>query len=129
VRVPGGLGVEIHFRIPLLDSDAWDGARPFPVAGLLLLSPTLHLWHLLVHGCVHHPERSAALRELELLEMAVRACGPPELEEVARRVDAHPRAARLRALLEMGRALAARSVPADAFRPAAALAGPVTASA
>jgi hypothetical protein len=115
--------VEVHFGIPFLagEGDPWEAALPTPVRGVLRLSPANHLWHVLVHGVVHHVERRGSLRELLLLQSARAACGAGDLREVERRATAHPAARPLRATLAMVEALAAGADPGDPFRAVAAV--------
>jgi hypothetical protein len=81
----------------------------------------VHLWHVLVHGAVHHPERRGTLRELLAAAAGVAACGPAELAEVRARAAAHPDALPLRQVLGAAEALAHGGLPADPFRAAAVL--------
>jgi hypothetical protein len=118
----GGVQVEVHFDVPFLagEGDPWEATLPTPVRGVLRLSPANHLWHVLVHGVVHHVDRRGSLRELLLLRSARAACGAEDLREVERRAAAHPAARPLRATLRMLEALAAGARPDDPFRALAA---------
>jgi hypothetical protein len=120
---PGGVQVELHFAIPYLGAgvDPWAGAVPAGVPGVLRMSPPLHLWHVLVHGVSHHPDRRGALRDLLLLAAAHGECAPAQVEEVRARAARHPhRALLLRALALVEEAAAGR-IPRDPFRAEAAL--------
>lgn len=118
----GGVQVEVHFDVPFLagEGDPWEATRPTPAGGVLRLSAANHLWHVLVHGVVHHVERRGSLRELLLLCSARAACGTDDLREVERRAAAHPAVRPLRATLGMAEALAAGADPGDPFRAVAA---------
>lgn len=119
-RAPGGVRVEVHVSIPQLEgTDAWAGAAPL-APGLGTLAPAEHLWHVLVHGAVHHPERRAALRELLLAGAAASRCSSAELDMVRSRIGAHPDASALGRLLDLAAALAAGRAPGDGFRASAA---------
>jgi len=113
----GGVQVEVHFDVPFLagEGDPWEATLPTPVRGVLRLSPANHLWHVLVHGVVHHVERRGSLRELLLLLSARAACSAHDLREVERRAAAHRAARPLRATLGMLEALTAGTDPGDPF--------------
>ncbi|HET7229100.1 MAG TPA: nucleotidyltransferase family protein [Longimicrobium sp.] len=103
----GSIMVDVHFALaPRLEGDAWEGAVPLATPGLLRLSPANHLWHVLAHGTLHHPERRGALRDLLVAAAGVRWCTADELREVERRFEAHPRGAVPARMLRMARALA-----------------------
>ena len=120
--VPGGIPVEVHFRVPGLGegADLWEGARPSGVPGLLRPAPERHLWHVLTHAVAHHPERRGLLRELLRVRAALAPCAPEERAWVERRLEGHAAAPYLRAVLAMAAALEAGEVPADPFRATAA---------
>jgi hypothetical protein len=114
--------VEVHFALaPPLESDPWAGAKPLPVPGLLRLSPPNHLWHVVSHGTLHHPERRGSLRDLLVAAAAVRWCGDDDLREVERRCAAHPRGELPARMLRMARSMAAGRAD-DLFRREAATA-------
>jgi len=114
--------VELHFALaPPLERDPWAGAEPLPVPGLLRLSSANHLWHVLSHGTLHHPERRGSLRDLLVAAAAVRWCGHDELCEVERRCAAHPRGELPGRMLRMARSMAA-GCGEDLFRREAATA-------
>ena len=121
---PGGMMVEVHVDLAPVghNPDAGEGSLPLPVAGLRRLRPAAHLWHVLTHGTLHHPERRGALRDLLVAASAAEWCAPPELAEVERRVAAHARAGVLGKMLEMARALAAGAGVEDRFAREAATA-------
>jgi hypothetical protein len=112
--------VEVHVSIPQLEGvDAWAGAIPL-APGLARLTPAEHLWHVLAHGAVQHPERRAAIRELLLAGAAAARCSSAEVETVRARIAAHPHAAALGRLLDAAVALRAGRVSGDHFRASAA---------
>ncbi|SOD02900.1 Uncharacterised nucleotidyltransferase [bacterium JGI 053] len=121
---PGGMTVEVHVDLaPLgqaVDLDA--DTLPLPVAGLRRLRSTAHLWHVLTHGTLHHPERRGALRDLLVAASAAGWCTPAELAEVERRVAAHGRGEVLGRMLAMARGLAAGAAVDDRFAREAATA-------
>lgn len=118
----GGVQVEVHFDVPFLGAgiDAWEGTLATPVRGVARLSPANHLWHVLVHGAVHHIERRGQLRELVLLRAALAGCGADEVEVVERRARAHPAAPALLRVLAVVAGLAAGRDPGDPFAAEAA---------
>ncbi|HYR11858.1 MAG TPA: nucleotidyltransferase family protein, partial [Longimicrobium sp.] len=119
---PDAIQVEVHYALPYAgEVDPWAGAVPAGLPGILRLAPAAHLWHVLVHGVVHHPERRSTLREMLLLAAAVAACGADDLAGVEARAAAHPDAPLLLHALQAARALSLGR-PADPFRAAAALA-------
>lgn len=114
--------VELHFDLaPPLERDPWAGAQPLPVAGLRRLSSANHLWHVLSHGTLHHPERRGSLRDLLVAAAAVRWCGDEEICEVERRSAAHPRGELPGRMLRMARSMEA-GCGEDLFRREAATA-------
>ena len=117
-----GVPVEVHYALPHVGGvDPWAGAVPAGPTGILRLAPAVHLWHVLVHGAVHHAERRGTLRELLLTAAAMAACTPGELESVRAQAGAHPDAPPLRQVLEGAEALAGGGSWTDPFVPAAAL--------
>src|SRR5437660_9928228 len=99
----------------------WNRARPLDGAvGLSRLGAADHLWHLLVHSVVSHPDRRGSLRDVLLAAEALRDCSPTELEEVERRSASHPLTLRLRDLVAMARELSAGGPVRDRFRREAA---------
>ncbi|HET7462516.1 MAG TPA: nucleotidyltransferase family protein [Longimicrobium sp.] len=116
------LPVELHFALaPPLERDPWAGAEPLPVPGLLRLSPANHLWHVLSHGTLHHPERRGSLRDLLVAAAAARGCGGDDLREVEHRCAAHPEGELPARMLRMARSMAAGRAE-DLFRREAATA-------
>jgi hypothetical protein len=113
----GILQVELHVAIPLLaDRDPFEGTRATCYDHLRVLAPDLHLWHVLTHGMLHHPERRGAIRELLLLRDALSACTPDERASALRMVASHPLQERLAAVLD-----AATADSEDPFAAEAAL--------
>lgn len=114
--------VEVHFALaPPLESDPWAGAEPLPVHGLLRLSPSNHLWHVVSHGTLHHPERRGSLRDLLVAAAAVAWCGDGDLRVVEHRCAAHRRGELPARMLRMARSMAAGRAD-DLFRREAATA-------
>lgn len=122
LMTPSAVPLEIHYDLPLLGKiDPWTGTTGTSEAGLRALSPSLHLWHVLVHGAFHHPERCGSLRELLVLRAAVRRCSPEEMREVEARVDASAAHALLRGLMAWVAMPGEEAARDDPFRAAAAL--------
>ncbi|MBB4634545.1 nucleotidyltransferase family protein [Longimicrobium terrae] len=119
----GAVAVEVHFDVPFLGraGDPWEGALPLGPAGLFRLSPALHLWHVLVHGVTHHPERRGAIRDLLVLAAARRDCAPDDLARVHAVVRTHPHRALMAAALRMAEEAAGGSPPVDRFAAPSAL--------
>jgi hypothetical protein len=119
---PSAVPIEIHYDLPLLgEIDPWAGTTETPEAGLRALSPPLHLWHVLVHGAFHHPERCGSLRELLVLRAAARRCSPEEMREVEARVDASAARELLRRVMAWVAMPGEEAARDDPFRAAAAL--------
>jgi len=117
----GGIMVEIHFDLaPRLEGDLFAGAVPLPVAPLLRLAPAENLWHVLIHGTLHHPDRRGVLRDVMVATAGVRWCSPAELAEVERRCAAHPRGHVPARMLAMARDFAAGRAADPFARDAAA---------
>lgn len=109
---PGALPVEVHPGLETADGEAFAAllSRSVPVAEtkrLRRLASRDHLLHLLTHVGVDHPHRRGAIRDLLLLEHAVRECSAAELEEVRATIQRHRHATDLLSLLQMVRDLAA----------------------
>jgi len=120
---PEALPIEVHFAINDLNEsgELRARARPFPeFPGLWRLSPPDHLWHLLVHSAVSHPDRRGSLRDLLLIKSAARQCSAAELEHVSARIATLSRSAPLSAMLGLARAVGSGVARIDCFRPEAA---------
>jgi hypothetical protein len=106
-REPGGAVVEVHTRVAALAGEdaGWSGTVPLAgAAGLWRLPPAEHLWHLLHHAVVKHPDRAGRLRDLLVARHALRECTPAEVERVRARAEAAPERDGLLAVLELARA-------------------------
>jgi hypothetical protein len=121
---PGGMMVEVHEDLAPLGQnvDARADTLPLGVPGLRRLRPPVHLWHVLTHGTLHHPERRGALRDLLVAASAAAWCSPDELARVERRVAAHACAGVLGRMLSMARDLAGGRAGEDRFAREAATA-------
>jgi hypothetical protein len=121
---PGGMMVEVHVDLaPMGENlDTLADTLPLPLPGLRRLRSGAHLWHVLTHGTLHHPERRGALRDLLVAAAAAGWCSDAELAEVERRVAAHARAEVLGRMLWMARRLASGQAAADRFAREAATA-------
>lgn len=117
----GQVQVEVHFAVPHLGMDPWEGIRPTRHAGLHRLSAEASVWHLLVHSAIHHPERRGQLRELLLLADALAECPDDARASIEGRIAAHAHAGALAAVLAMAAGVAAGRVPQDRFVPVAAV--------
>jgi hypothetical protein len=121
---PSSVHVEIHHRLPEMaePADLIARARPIPgVLGLLRLSPSDHLTHLLVHSGAQHLLRRGALRDLVLLAHAWAEASSGERAIVAGNARDHPFCDALSSLLTIGGELLAGSDTADPFRAEAAI--------
>jgi len=119
--MPNALPVEIHLS---LDADGsppaervWRGLTPVPgCSGLHALAPADHLWHVLRHAVVDHPNRRGRLRDVIVVADAVAACGAEELTGLKTRVDQHEYATPLGDVLAMAHAMSTGVPTADRFR-------------
>lgn len=86
----GGVSIEIHTTLDLsgapLPRQVWNGLVPIPRLGLFRLGAAEHLWHLLQHVVLGHPERRGLLRELLLLQHAVGECNEAQLGDVRKQI-------------------------------------------
>jgi len=115
----GTIHVELHAVVPSLpaSSNLWATAEPTRFPRLRLLAPVLHLYHLLMHSVVQHPEKRGILRELLLMRQALRRCTRDEQGSVATLFANHP----LRCMLDAMIGLADDPSRADCFIAEAAL--------
>lgn len=116
----GQLGVEVHQRLDVGDpswSDAvWERAVPIDGARRLRrMAPDDHLWHLLYHVGVQHPDRRGAVRDTLLTSYAIAECGRATLDAVAARIAAMPQRRAMHDLLAMAADLAAGRAVRDRF--------------
>lgn len=121
--LPSSIPVEFHHRVPGVGEEAGLRSRSVPLDALphsFRLAPADHLWHLLVHGAVHHPLRRGRIRDLLLTARAVGGCAEEELAGVRVRLAEHPFAVELARVLAMSEALLAGRPTADPFRTTAA---------
>ena len=93
--------IEIHTTLSRagapLPGELWDRLEPLEtVPGICRLGWRDHLWHLLEHMVIDHPERRGFIRELMLIGQAIAECGENDLTAVNRRIDgcSHRRALR-----------------------------------
>ncbi|MDH3291746.1 MAG: nucleotidyltransferase family protein [Gemmatimonadota bacterium] len=118
----GGLPVEVHTRLGILDRESFETlrARSVPMAEtkrLRRLASRDHLLHLLTHVGVAHPYRRGSIRDLLLLAQAVRECSAREIEEARAMIERHRYATELPRLLDMACGLAAeQGLVVDEFR-------------
>ncbi len=120
---PETVPIEVHFAINDLEQIGELRARAQPAPGspgLWRLSPPDHLWHLLVHSVVSHPERRGCLRDLLLIKRAARQCSPTELDDVTRRIAGSSRGSALGAMLALAQGAGSTADGTDCFRAEAA---------
>jgi len=116
--LPGALPVEIHLawlhsgEIP--SPAVWHGARRLRgVEGLWALAPQDHVWHVLLHGAVLHPERRGRLRDVLLIARGLETWSPEEESALWRRAAGHPLSSVLVRVLELARSLSGRGEGCD----------------
>ena len=103
--------IEIHtgldFRGAPTPDAVWLNITPMPgVDGVYRLGPVDHLWHMLEHLALDHPERRSNLRELLLLGEAMDRCSTTQLAEVRQRLEQQPPASPFRLIFAAAEALA-----------------------
>lgn len=115
--LPESVPIEIHWStdpegapIPTGHEDRLIPLKRLP--GLAQLLPREHLWSILLHLAIDHPDRRGNLRDLQLLASAWSACGVEDLTEIARRKAVHPYRGPLDDLLLMAESLA-RALPVE----------------
>ncbi len=104
-----GIPIEIHTTLARdgasLPSAFWDRVVPLEtVPGLYRLRPKDHLWHLLEHVAIDHPERRGFVRELMLISSAIAECTENDVAMVRRLIEKHALRTRLRELFSTARA-------------------------
>jgi hypothetical protein len=113
---PGAMQVEIHTAVPWLEEGGAEWERLRPAGRLWRLAPADHAWHLLIHATEQHPERRGRIRELLLLNAALRDCSGAELAALRERAAARPLGGVLLAQMELAGALyASGEAPRDPF--------------
>jgi hypothetical protein len=118
----GALPIDVHTRLEILDCGSVETlrARSVPVAEtrrLRRLASGDHLLHLLTHVGVAHPHRRGSIRDLLLLEQAVRECSTKEVEDARAGIERHRHATGMLRLLGMACDLAAeQGTVVDEFR-------------
>ncbi|NNG16190.1 MAG: hypothetical protein HKM89_06875, partial [Gemmatimonadales bacterium] len=115
---PQKLPVEIHLSLETGGGSPakslWRGIVSVPSApGLWRLSPGDHLWHVLHHATVDHPNRRGRLRDLVLIASAVGECSQNELESVRTMVDRHGYASPLQEVFTMAIDMSTGRAPRD----------------
>ena len=112
------VSIEIHHTIPgvsdiqtLLDRALPLNATP----SLWRLGHADHLWHLLLHATLQHPERRGNLRDVTIIARAIAATSSDDLTQVAAKIDAHSDAAILRPMFTFARDVAERQYATDPF--------------
>ena len=102
-----GIPIEIHTTLsndgaPLPDG-IWERIHPLgAVPGIYRLGCGDHLWHLLEHTVVDHPERRGLTRELLLIGYAIAECSDDDLVAVNKRIETHSLCTPFRAAYEAG---------------------------
>jgi hypothetical protein len=103
----GELVIEIHVTLDI-EWTATDGVlrnriEEIPTSqGLWRLAPADHLWHVLTHGVVKHPDRRGRVRDLLLLQHAIAACAAEDIEATRQQAAKHQRSDSLRPRLDYG---------------------------
>ena len=72
------------------------------MSGIYRLGCGDHLWHLLEHTVIDHPERRGLIRELLLIGYAITECSDDDLVAVNKRIETHSLCAAFRAAYEAG---------------------------
>ena len=97
--------IEIHTTLSSagapLPGELWDRLAPLEaVPGICRLGWRDHLWHLLEHMVIDHPERCGLIRELMLIGQAIAECGEADLTAVNSRIDGCSHRGALREVFE-----------------------------
>ncbi len=100
-----GIPVEIHTTLSRdgtpLPPATWERMELLEtLPGVYRLTWRDHLWHLLEHLVVDHPERRGLIRELMLIGQAIAECGEDDLSAVNRRIDGCSHSKALREVFE-----------------------------
>ena len=119
--VPIEVHTSVHNDIPV-SRGLWASVTPLQaVPGLSRLGRGDHLWHLLVHAVVDHPERRGNIRDLLLIGGGASDCTVDELEDVRRRVATHPSRKVLEQTLSMAQAVDTKGLLGDPLAYASAV--------
>lgn len=125
--MPGGIGVDLHTTLSRagksVPDDLWSATLPLEgLAGIERLNPAEHLWHLLCHVAVDHPERLGRIRDLLLIARALEDCSQADVNAVKAKIAQHAIALELNRLLSTAIAMRERQPIEDEFRRDAAAA-------
>ena len=119
--VPIEVHTSIHNDIPT-SRNLWASVTPLrAVQGLHRLGRADHLWHLLLHAVVDHPERRGNIRDLLLIGGGVSDCTVDELGAVRRQVATHPSRRVLEETLSMAQAVDTKNLLGDPLEYASAV--------
>jgi hypothetical protein len=119
----GCLPVELHIAIPGLGrgENLWrEVGSDKGGTGFHTLPPREHLWHLMLHSVVQHPNRRGRLRELYQIVSALAACSDDDVECVRSRARINRYAQPIVTLLEMSLQARQGGLVVDPFIPVAA---------
>ena len=120
------VAVEIHTTLDRLGGPLSQGywSRVIPhdsIDHLCRLGGADHLWHILEHATRDHPERRGNIRDLLLIGSAASDCSADQLEDVRRRIAAHPLRNELQKTLSMAQAVDAEDLSSDPLAYASAV--------
>ncbi|MBI4503730.1 MAG: nucleotidyltransferase family protein [Gemmatimonadetes bacterium] len=120
IAAPHALPVELHTSIDnrwtALTETAWHRILPLDgLPGLSRLAPRDHLWHMLTHVVIDHPDRRGRLRDALLIGAALAECTAEEEREMEQEIARLPYARPLADQLAFARRLTQRQRASDPF--------------
>lgn len=86
------VAIEIHRSVKGLQDADNLLSNAIPIrnnSNLWSLSRVEHIFHLLIHATIQHPDRRGTIRDICLISHAIQACNPEELEIISGRIRAH----------------------------------------
>lgn len=114
--------IEVHHLLPHLTETQELMERAVPLDGmdgLWQLAPVDHVWHMLVHTTIQHPERRGSLRDAVMIAQAISGLTSEEWTTAIQRIEAHAEAAALRPMFVFAREMAAKLLVTDPYARAA----------
>ncbi len=117
-RQENAVAIEIHRTIKGLD-DPQDllnhAVRTKTNTGLWQFAPIDHLWHLLIHSTIQHPDRRGCIRDIVLIAHGINACTSNDIRTIIARIATHKDAHVLHAAFSLAQSVTEQRPIPDPF--------------